>query len=86
MIPDFGALNAKQLPPNCAAALKMLRFLFTICSYDDLDASAKRDARKLLARQQCAEASLQRLEIELGFRKSPARPRRKKTRRQTTRR
>lgn len=71
MMPDFGALNARQLPPNCMRAIEMLRFLFAICNYDDLDPTVKSHARKLLARQQCAEASLQRLEIELGFRKSP---------------
>jgi hypothetical protein len=71
MMTEFGVLNAKQLAPNSVQAIKMLRFLFSICSYDDLDVSDKRDARKLVARQQCAEASLQRLEIELGYRKRP---------------
>jgi hypothetical protein len=64
-------MTARQLPPNCKEAIVMLRWLFSQCSYGDLDISIEEGAMTLLARWQVAEASLQRLEIELGFRTPP---------------
>jgi hypothetical protein len=73
-------MTAKQLPPNCREAIKMLRVLLsTCCTYGDLDPLVEdEDANTLLARRQVAEASLQRLEIELGLRKPPTQRKRKK--------
>jgi hypothetical protein len=71
MVGGLRAMNAKQLAPNCAEAIKMLRVLLSQCSYADLDISEEEDVATLLARRQVAEASLQRLEIELGLRKAP---------------
>jgi len=72
MVGGLRPMNSKQLPPTCEEALTTLRALLAQCSYSDLDISNKQDVRMLLARRQ-AEASLQKLEIELGFRKPPAR-------------
>ena len=71
MVGGLRPMNSKQLPPNCAEALDMLRALLAQCTYPDLDLSIEEDANTLLARRQVAEASLQRLEIELGFREPP---------------
>jgi hypothetical protein len=64
-------MTARQLPPNCEEAIAMLRHLLAQCTYADLDGSYEEDAMTLFARRQVAEASLQRLEIELGFREPP---------------
>lgn len=73
MVGGLRAMTARQLAPNCEEAIGMLRTLLSRCSYPDLDVSVEEEANELLARRQLAEASLQRLEIELGFRKSPSR-------------
>jgi hypothetical protein len=77
MVGGLRPMNSKQLPPSCAEALDMLRALLAQCTYPDLDLSIEEDANTLLARRQVAEASLQRLEIELGFRKPPTNKRTK---------
>jgi hypothetical protein len=71
MVGGLRAMNSKQLPPTCAEALGALRALFSQCTYPDLDPSVHADANRLLARRQVAEASIQRLEIELGLRDPP---------------
>jgi hypothetical protein len=77
MVGGMRAMTTAQLPPNCEEAIRMLRFLFSICTYNDLDVDLEEDAKTLLARRQVAEASLQRLEIELGFRKPPSKPKKR---------
>ena len=79
VIGSIRAMTSAQLPPNCEEAILALRELLAQCTYPDLDISNKKDVNMLLARRQVAEASLQRLEIELGFRKPPMK-RKQKTR------
>ena len=81
MVGGLRAMTERQLPPNCEEAIILLRELLSRCSYPDLDISDDEGAKTLLARRQVAEASLQRLEIRLGFRKPPVSRKRKKTRR-----
>jgi hypothetical protein len=81
MVGGLKPMTSKQLPPNCADALEMLRALLAECTYPDLDLDNKDDSMTLLARRQVAEASLQRLEIELGFRSPPLRRQVKQRRR-----
>jgi hypothetical protein len=71
MVGGLRAMNSRQLPPNCEEAIAMLRALLAQCTYPDLDPSAEEDVNTLLARRQVAEASLQKIEIELGFRLPP---------------
>jgi hypothetical protein len=68
MVGGLRAMTTRQLPPNCEEAITMLRTVLSQCTYPDLDLSNEEDAQTLLARRQCAEAAMQRLEIELGFR------------------
>jgi hypothetical protein len=64
-------MTTRQLAPNCEVALATLRALLDRCSYPDLDVSIKSEAEEHRARHHLAEGSLQRLEMELGFRKAP---------------
>jgi hypothetical protein len=77
MVGGLRAMTTRQLPPNCEEVITMLRTVLSQCTYPDLDLSTEEDAHTLLARRQCAEAAMHRLEIELGFREH--RLRRKKT-------
>ena len=71
MVSNPRAMTSAQLPPNCKTAISALRNLFAQCTYPDLDISYEADISILRGRRHMAEASLQKLEIELGFRKPP---------------
>ncbi|GAC1559741.1 MAG: hypothetical protein NVS2B7_34240 [Herpetosiphon sp.] len=71
MVGSLRAMTSAQLPPSCEEAILALREVLAQCTYPDLDISNENDGVMLLARGQVPEASLQRLEIELGFRKAP---------------
>jgi len=79
VVGSLRAMTSAQLPPNCKEAISALRGLLAQCTYPDLDVSNEDDVDTLLARRQVAEASLQRLEIELGFRKPPIKRRQKRS-------
>jgi hypothetical protein len=65
-------MTAKQLAPNCEQAIAALRTLLLEFTPGAFDLTPETDDKGILARWQVGEASLQRLEIELGFRRPPS--------------
>ena len=58
-------MSKEQMPKTNKEAIKILRWLLSNASYNDVDATTGKGAKKLLARWQLAEACLQKLEMKL---------------------